>query len=101
MANKIKNHSEETLNIVKELSKTLYATFLGKKTTITWLSNETGLSTNSLKTILRGDTANIASYITTAKALGLSFSLTGESTKMVVEKEAPKEVTEVSETFPK
>ena len=98
MANKVKNHSDETLNTVKELSKVLYATFLAKRTTLTWLSNETGLSTNSLKTILRGDTANIASYITTAKALGLTLSLDSESTPAPVDTSS-KEVTEVPETF--
>lgn len=98
MANKVKNHSDETLNTVKELSKVLYATFLAKRTTLTWLSNETGLSTNSLKTILRGDTANIASYITTAKALGLALVL-GSVNTPTSDIPPSKEVPEVSETF--
>lgn len=72
MANKVKNHSDEVMNLVKKLSTDLHAQFIATKMSIIDLSTKTGLSTNSLKTILRGETANIASYIAVAIALGLT-----------------------------
>ena len=75
MANKIKNHTPETLTVVKTISTALYAQFIASKIPIGTLSKKTGLSSNSLKTIFRGETANIASYIAVAHVLGLNLSL--------------------------
>ena len=75
MANKIKNHSPETLTVVKGIATELYARFLIKKMSIANLSKATGLSSNSLKTIFRGETANIASFVAVASVLGLGFTI--------------------------
>lgn len=97
MANKVKNHSEKILEQIKEVSNYLYAEFIKSRQTITSLSTKTGLSTNSLKTILKGETANIASYMSVASSLGLSLVLV--PTAVVAEEPKAAEVKEVSETF--
>lgn len=100
MANKVKNHSDKILEQIKQISNYLYAEFIKSRQTITSLSTKTGLSTNSLKTILKGETANIASYISVASSLGLTLVLTSvaaadEAAPVV----SPKEVKDVTETF--
>lgn len=81
MANKIKNHTPETIALVKSIATALYAQFISKKMTISKLSKETGLSSNSLKTIFRGETANIASFIAVANAVGLRLEIQDHSAK--------------------
>lgn len=75
MANKVKTHNSDVLEIVKKISVTLHAAFVNSKMTMTKLQKDTGLSSNSLKTIFKGETANIASYIAVAKVLGLTLVL--------------------------
>jgi DNA-binding phage protein len=75
MANKIKNHSTQTLDQVKTIATALYAQFIARKMTISNLSKQTGLSPNSIKTIFRGETANIASFIAVGSVLGLHLGV--------------------------
>lgn len=73
MANKIKNHQPEILSLVKTIASAIHAQFIANKMVMSQLVKQTGLSANSIKTILKGETANIASYLALAEAVGLSF----------------------------
>jgi len=101
MANKTKTHSDKVLQQVKEISVALRAGFISKNISMGTLVKETGLSSNSIKTILKGETANIASYISVASALGMSIEVGGSPViKTETKKDSPTPEVETSSKAP-
>jgi transcriptional regulator with XRE-family HTH domain len=70
MANKVKTYHPATIKTVEAVGTFLKGQFNAKGLSLKTLSAASGLSVNSIKSILKGATANIASYDALARALG-------------------------------
>jgi hypothetical protein len=73
MANKTKTYSPEVLTAVKTIGSALQTYQQKNNASLKTLSTASGLSINSIKSIFKGATANIASYDSLARALGSSL----------------------------
>ena len=74
MATKSKNYRTEVLNFVKAIGMELKKLHAAKGTSLKTIAASSGLSVNSVKSIFDGQTGNIASYDSLARALGSSMA---------------------------
>ena len=91
MVNKAKTYSPEVLDSVKQIGKCLQDLQQGTSASLKTLSTNSGLSINSIKSIFKGSTANIASYDSLARALGTCLTKVAHDCYM---KEATSEKTD-------
>jgi len=68
-----KVHPPEILQEVEKIAKMLSDEFVRTNANLRTVSKQANMSINSVRTILEGKTANIASYALIAKALGSSL----------------------------
>jgi hypothetical protein len=73
MVNKAKTYSPEVLNTIKKLGVSLQEIQQRGNVSLKHIATNSGLSINSIKSIFKGATANIASYDSLARALGTSL----------------------------
>lgn len=73
MANKTKTYSPEVLEAVGKIGSALHNLQMKNATSLKTIATSSGLSVNSIKSIFKGSTANIASYDSLARALGSSL----------------------------
>ena len=71
MKNKV--YPKEITDEILSIAKAIKAVFDKASTNIRTISKFAGISVNSVKSVLSGDTANIASYGLVAKALGTNL----------------------------
>jgi hypothetical protein len=73
MANKAKTYSPNVLESVKKIGASLQEVQQRNNSSLKTIATNSGLSINSIKSIFKGATANIASYDSLARALGTSL----------------------------
>jgi transcriptional regulator with XRE-family HTH domain len=74
MVNKAKTYSSQVLETVKQIGTALQGLQQSSSISLKTLATNSGLSINSIKSIFKGSTANIASYDSLARALGSSLT---------------------------
>ena len=70
MVNKAKTYSPLVLDSVKQIGVSLQEIQQRSNVSLKTIATNSGLSINSIKSIFKGSTANIASYDSLARALG-------------------------------
>jgi transcriptional regulator with XRE-family HTH domain len=73
MVNKAKTYSPLVLETVKQIGVSLQEIQQRSNVSLKTIATNSGLSINSIKSIFKGATANIASYDSLARALGTSL----------------------------
>jgi hypothetical protein len=73
MANKTKTYSPKVLESVNKIGSALHGMQIKNAVSLKTIATTSGLSVNSIKSIFKGATANIASYDSLARALGSSL----------------------------
>lgn len=71
---KSKTYPVEILQEIASISNSLSSLFKSSKTNLRAIAKFSGLSVNSVKSVLAGETANIGSYALVAKALGTTLT---------------------------
>lgn len=73
MANKKKNYPNDTLVSIQSIGASLTKLMESSKMSMRGVSQVSGIAVNSIKSVLQGATANIATYDMVARALGSSL----------------------------
>jgi transcriptional regulator with XRE-family HTH domain len=68
-----KSYQQETVDAIKSIGDELQKLYEHEGTTIRAIATRSGLSVNSVKSILSGKTGNIASYDSVARALNTNL----------------------------
>jgi len=73
MANKKKNYPQDTLNDLQIIADRLNKLMVTAGFSIRGIAQKSGISINSIKSVLDGQTANIATYDAVARVFGTSL----------------------------